>query len=278
MANIRRTSANQSNMTDLRSDRHAVMRKRKKRKTARIIFSVIIPLVVTLGVLIYLGFFFFKVENVLVYGSGFYGEDQVRQAGGIENGEKLFLFNRKAAAEKIEEELPYAASVKIKIVLPATFSVTMSDAVPTSAQKIDGKLFLLDKNLKVLEAQEPYDVAIPVVGGAELLNPPEEGKKLDYKDKQINKIHVDILEALADNNLLGEAKYIDLSDKMALKVQIGRRFVLMLYSGDDLKGKLGFAKSVIEKLEPNDRGYIEIPNIKKSSFIPAGDEIFIYEY
>lgn len=88
----------------------------------RLVTVVAVVLALTLGMAI-----FFKVEVVTVSGMEKYTAWEVREASGIQDGENLLTLNKAKAGGKITTALPYVDTVKIRIKLPDTVNIEITE-------------------------------------------------------------------------------------------------------------------------------------------------------
>ena len=77
-----------------------------------------------------------------------------------------------------------------------------------------------------------------------------------------------LLPLLADKEMLSQVQKIDLSDPTLLTLRYLDRFDVTLLRNADLNYKLEYLLAVVERLEVNEKGRIDMTQEDKASFIP----------
>ena len=114
----------------------------------RLVTVVAVVLALTLGMAI-----FFKVEVVTVSGMEKYTAWDVREASGIQDGENLLILNKAKAGGKITTALPYVDTVKIRIKLPDTVNIEITELdVVYAIEDSAAGWWLMDANGALVES------------------------------------------------------------------------------------------------------------------------------
>lgn len=250
-----------------------LMARKKKRKRRRAAVLILVPLLVLSLMFYYLLNYFFRVTEVVVEGDSRYTTEEIEAASKVVTGDKLVMLSKKEVCKNITSALPYAGEVMIHRSLPSTLKIKVKDTYPIAMIEAGDVCYLIDQNQKVLEIVDSNaKLAIPRIRDTGIAEEPALGKNLAFSDQIVRKIHIDILQVLADNKMLEQVEYIDLSDRLSLKIQYDHRIIIDLGDYLSLEEKISFAKTIItDKLEPADRGRLNVFSAKKSNFLPQDD-------
>ena len=124
-------------------------KKNKLRKTLSWIGAILV--IIAIGAILCLTVFF-QINNITSSGSKIYPKDKIISQCIIQKGKNLFTIDTEAAAQRIEENLPYVYKAEIKRKLPDTIEIIITDAKPSYSLLCDDNTYiLLDDNFKVLE-------------------------------------------------------------------------------------------------------------------------------
>lgn len=149
MADKRRGRAAAKSREELRQEKRQALEKQKRRRNAVLVIALVAAIVVAAVILSLTVFFNISAVEVDVSQSQ-YTAEQVRKAGGIEEGDNLFLMNRADVAEEIGHKLPYAGEVTVKRKLPSKVRIYVEDSSIANAVKYNDEYVLLNENYKVL--------------------------------------------------------------------------------------------------------------------------------
>ena len=201
---------------------------------------------------------FFKVDTITVTGNSRYTANQIIEASGIETGDNMFFLNKYHASERITAALPYVETVRISRQLPDTLVVTVTECTAPAAVSQDGKLWLLSGDGKIVDAKTGDGKQYAVVEGLTLLEPQVGADLL-----------LTLLGLLRDKNMLGDVQTIDLSDTASVVMRYLDRFDVTFRWDADFDYKLDYLLAVVERLEVNEKGAIDMTQEGKASFIPG---------
>ena len=203
---------------------------------------------------------FFKVDTLEVQGNERYTDEEILDIAGIEHGQNLFLLDRHAIADQITGQLPYIQSVKIRRDLPDTIVVEVSEAQAVAAVMADGEAWLISPSGRVVEQMDAAQAeGYAVISGCTLLAP-SVGTRLalatEYAAQQQSLL--DLLSALEAAGLTEQVQAIRLDDLSMLVMEYAGRFSVELPYGADYERKLRALVQVVEQLETNQAGVIQM--------------------
>lgn len=241
--------------------------------------AVVVAFVVGLSI-------FFKVRHIRVSGADVYTAWAVEEASGIKEGDNLLTFSRARAGALIKANLPYVKNVSFGIKLPDTVNIIIEEEdVVYAIKDQDEQWWLINSSGRVVEqakkgaasnytqivgvaldhplkdqaamavealtvAQEPGAdptaettepvVAPPTVSGAQRLN-----------------IALQILRALEDNDIVGNAASINVSQIQGITLWYGTRYQVNLGDSANLEYKIACMNSVIMNMQEYQSGVLD---------------------
>jgi hypothetical protein len=134
----------------------------------------------------------------------------------------------------------------------------------------DGKLWLLSGDGKIVDAKTGDGKQYAVVEGLTLLEP-QVGADLQVPEEQqpSARLLLTLLGLLRDKDMLGDVQTIDLSDTASVVMRYLDRFDVTFRWDADFDYKLDYLLAVVERLEVNEKGAIDMTQEGKASFIPG---------
>ena len=250
-------------------------RKRSKynRKRARGRFSFLYKLltfVVICGAICVALTLFFKIETISVSGNVRYRQEEIAEASGIQVGDNMFLMNKFNAAEKITAKLPYIESVQIRRQVPSTLQIQVAECTSPIAIKQDGSIWLINGTGKIVDqlgisAWENY----PQLTGLRLADPAiGQPVAVEAEAENIRAQLFTLLHQLEQKEMLTDTQAIHLEDTAVITLRYLNRFDVIFNYGADFDYKLDYLRAVVERLEVNENGSIDMTQNDKASFIP----------
>ncbi len=247
--------------------------RRRNRRSNRGRFSFLYRLltfVVICGAIVAALALFFKVEKIQVEGVERYTAEEVVAASGVSEGDNLFLMDKYEVAARIHGALNYVETVQISRHLPSTLRITVTECRCTVAVEQEEVAFLISGSGKIVDAVAGDETgAYALVTGLTLDNP-KLGKTIqaDKDNEKACRTLLELLERLSDKDMLQDVQAIHLEDASRITVRYLDRFNVIIPWDADLNYKLNYLLAVVEKLEDNERGTINMTQDQKVSFIP----------
>lgn len=214
---------------------------------------------------------FFKIEDIEISGSSRYTNQQITAAAEVRVGDNLFFLNKYDAAARIRRQLPYVETVQFRRVLPNKLVVHVTECQDPVAIKQDGTVYLLcDKGTivdTVIAAKWSQYIQIE---GLTLLDPQvgAEARAAATQQSVLERL-LTILTLLDDKGMLHQVQVIDLSDAARITIRYTDRFDVQFLWDADFDYKLDYLAAVVDKLEDNEKGTIDMTQEGKASFIPS---------
>ena len=211
---------------------------------------------------------FFKVESVEVTGNSRYSAQEIQDACGVSLGDNLYLLSKPDMVQRLHQQLPYIDEVRITRQLPNTLCVQVTEFSTVYAVEQEGTVWLLTSGGKIVEtAAERGDV--PLIDGCELLAPSLSGDvsfALELQNRQESLFA--LLTALESAELTGDVRAIHLGDPTVLSMDYTERFTVEMPYGADYPRLLRYLTLVIDKLETNLTGVIDLTRDGEPHFRP----------
>ena len=203
---------------------------------------------------------FFRVGTVVVTGQERYTAEEVREASGVAEGDNLILLNKHTVAHQLVEKLPYIEEVHPYRRLPDTLIIEAKECGEPLAVLQDGFAWLVSPGGKIVEQRSASQAGdYPVISGCQLLAPTvgtPMALATEYAAQQQSLL--DLLDALEQAGMMDQVEGIRLDDLSVLVMEYGGRFTVEMPYGADYPRKLRALQSVIDKLETNQTGTVEL--------------------
>ena len=213
---------------------------------------------------------FFRIRTIEVSGNSRYTSDEIIAAAQVKTGDNLFLMNKFNAAERIRRTLPYIETVQFRRMLPDGLSIVVTECADPAAVVQDGKAYLLCDTGNIVDEMAASAVRdrIQIVGLT--LVAPQVGTQATAAEGQELMLErlLELLKALDSRSMAADVSEIDMSDASQLTLRYLDRFDVCFPWDADYAYKLDYLLAVVEKLEVNETGTINMMQDGKARFIP----------
>ena len=233
----------------------------RKRRRGRFGFLYkVLSMLVICGAIVAALTLFFRVNTIVVTGQERYTQDQIIEASGVGMDDNLFLLNKYAVAGNIRTALPYVDEIRINRKLPDTLLIEIKECGTPMAVVQDGFAWLVSPSGRVVEQLDAVQAeGYAVISGCTLLAP-SVGTRLalatEYAAQQQSLL--DLMAALEAAGLTEQVQAIRLDDLSMLVMEYAGRFSVELPYGADYERKLRALVQVVEQLETNQTGTIQM--------------------
>lgn len=203
---------------------------------------------------------FFRVETIRVEGEEHYSEQEILQASGLKKGDNMYLLNKAKAADRVTGTLPYVRNVRIYRELPSTIIVEIRESPVAGILITAAGDWVLNAEGKIMEARDPgteYESA--VIDGVNLKDPIV-GKKAETAEDESYRFGemLRLLQELESKGLLDKVQAIHLGESDMMTMEYADRFTVCLPWDGDYEYKLRGLEAVIDELEINETGTIDM--------------------
>lgn len=243
----------------------------------RLIVQLITVTAVVLAIVMGLSVFF-RVETITVTGADTYSAWAVREASGISEGDKLLTFSKIRAASQIMANLPYVKGVRIGIKLPDTVNIMIEEeSVVYAIKSSDGQWWMMDSDGRVVEQANNAKAATATqVLGVTLEAPTvnEKGVATEVTPSETNELGelipvtttgaqrltaaLQILKALENNDIVGEAASVDVTSTEDIILWYGTRYQVNLGDTSRLDYKVDCMNDAILQMSDYQSGVLDI--------------------
>lgn len=220
---------------------------------------------------------FFKVKTITVAGAETYSTWAVQEASGIKEGDNLLTFSKTRARAKILANMAYVDSVRIGIKLPDTVIIYVEELdVAYAIKSSDGDWWLMNSSGKVVEQitqrqAENYtqvlgvtlDSPQPTRQGIAMELPAETSESGELIPVTVTGAQrlasaLEILKALEDNDIVGDAKSVDVTQLNEILLWYGSRYEVHLGDNTKLDYKIACMNDAILQMSDYQTGILDI--------------------
>lgn len=250
--------------------RHRTRHTRRRRRGSFAVFYRLLAFVVICVAIALALTLFFRINTISVSGNSRYSAEEITSAAQIKEGDNLFLLNKYDAAARIRAALPYVETVQFRRTLPDSLSIIVTECTSPAAIVQDGTAYLLCAQGMIVDALSPAAAGKqPQVTGLTLVDPAV-GQTAVADETQVLTLEqlLTLLEALQERDMTGDVQRIDLTDASQVKLRYLERFDVCFARDADYGYRLDYLLAVVEKLEVNEKGTINMMEDGKARFIP----------
>lgn len=245
-----------------------VKRRKKRNKyffyTFLVIFFVAIASILSMTV-------FFNISDIAVTGNSYYTTQQIKLASTLEEGQNLFRLNKFEIIKQLKKELPYLSDVVIDRHLPVGIEIIVTETKAFMCVETDTGTFLLDENLKVLEAVDTPPEALPHIVGLKGVTAAV-GEYLTGEGTPFENLS---RLAPAIKTEIGNVTDIDLSTSYDINFEFDGRITVKLGTLEKLTDKLALVRYVLDENQSNEFAIIDVSNGTRAyyrSVVPEKEE------
>jgi len=221
---------------------------------------------------------FFKVETITVAGAEVYSAWAIREASGISEGDNLLTFSHARAGAQIKANLPYVKTVRFGIKLPDTVNIIIEEEdVVYAIKDTNSQWWLINSDGHVVEQSNSGKAAnytqilgvnldTPVANqqGVAAESAPTETQPdgtpvpVTVTGAQRFSAALQILKALEENDVVGDAASVDVSRTEDIVLWYGTRYQVNLGDNTRLPYKIACMNDVILQMSDYQSGILDI--------------------
>lgn len=232
---------------------------RKRRRGSFGFLYKVLSMLVICGAIVAALTLFFRVNTIVVTGQERYTQDQIIEASSVGMGDNLFLLNKYAVAGNIRTALPYVDEIRINRKLPDTLLIEIKECGTPMAVVQDGFAWLVSPSGRVVEQLDAVQAeGYAVISGCTLLAPSVGTRLALATEYAAQQSLLDLMAALEAAGLTEQVQAIRLDDLSMLVMEYAGRFSVELPYGADYERKLRALVQVVEQLETNQTGTIQM--------------------
>jgi len=213
--------------------------------------------------------FFFRLDQITVTGMSRYTEQEVLDASGLQLGGNLYFINKFEVKKTMFARLPYVEEIRINRRLPDTLLIEVRECTADAAVKDGDGYWLISSGGKLLEHTPSLAAPCPVIEGGALTEPEAAAQAVfDEEIAYRAGVAMTLLREAKQRGMLDKIVTVDLSDDTALNMAYLYRFTVRIPWTADVGYKLETLDTVVNYLEKNETGRIDLMTEGKASFIP----------
>ena len=212
---------------------------------------------------------FFRIETILVEGNQRYAEQEIIEAAGLRLGGNLYLMNKYDHAQAIFRDLPYVESASINRKLPDTLVIEVRECTAAASVPAEDGAWLMSLSGKLLEKSAAVPEGCIKVTGCSLFEPELSGEAAFDADSGYKMSALrSLLRTAEEKRIRTNIRSVELGDDTCLQFTYADRFSVKLPWTADIGYKLESLATVVDYLEENESGTINLMTDGKASFIP----------
>lgn len=242
-------------------------RRNERKRKRRTVFYVFLFLAISMVFLAVCAAAFLKVETISINGSEKYSYEQIREVVAIVEGENIYAFNSTEIENSILKAFPYINSVEVRRDLPTTVEINIVEEIPYFSAELAGDTYVMSADLKVLEKREVVDGGISDLTVLSLNNVRQcvVGNKLAFvNERTLNDVNL-LYECFVENYIDDKITSVDVRSRFDMYVNYEDRFEIYIGDIEDIDIKIRFLVAIIEELEENATGTIDVSNPHEAS-------------
>ncbi len=229
---------------------------------------------------------FFRVGTVEIAGAEKYTPHMIQKASGVEEGDALLTVSEARVASRIHSKLPYVDRVKVRVHLPDTVRIELTELQVTYAiADAAGQWWLISSDGRAVEpiTEDKAQTYTRVTGLR--IQKPEQGsgvtalaesegetaKTQQEADEHLQTLKT-LLAALEAESIIGQVEQIDASDREDLRLHYPSLLTVRLGGGERMEHKVRYMAAALEQLAESTGGLLDISleYTENAVFTPAG--------
>ena len=225
---------------------------REVRKKAMVIALVVIGIcLISLFTPIY------NVDEFITEGTEVTDRETLIKASGINYGDSIFKADLSLARERLSK-VAFVDSVKVRRVFPNKIKIVVKESSEVAYISFVGNLVGIDEKGKILEIkQKDKEAQKPVIYGLSIQNI-EIGSYIEISDDEKKNLIFEILFQIKENKIGDKIRSIDINDSKDIFMVLKSNTLVKLGENENIKYKIAFLKSIIEKIGNDTGGTIDI--------------------
>ena len=210
----------------------------------------------------------FKINKIVVEGNNYYDDEAVLQMAGIAAGDELFGWDMQKSCNAIIAAYPYASDVYVSIEF-FTVKIEIVERPTVMYAEYQDQYFSFDRDLRVLEIKTDGEEAFSPFLRVKLpmLSSIQRGYFVQF-DSSVSDVSYlnQLLDILANRNLLEDVTYIDFSERFSLSFVLANSLKVEIGTLNDVDNKLTLLSEELKQNPINHNIYesIDVSNTSKT--------------
>ncbi len=244
----------------------SIEKQQKRKKLKRTLFYLV--LIVAFCAIFFTLWFtvLFKVRNIEVEGNSRYTADEIIKASGITEGENIYGIDKADIENRLKNRLVYVDSVEIDRNLPSTVNIKLVEKRPVLYSNLYGDNYLVTDDLSVIERNNDTATDGLILLEAGDVKRCFAGETLEYCDSRMADCVKTMYTVLENYGLADEITSFTMKNRFDISVCYDNRIDIYFGTMDNIDVKVRFFVGILEHLYADDKGKLDISNIKEASF------------
>ncbi len=211
----------------------------------------------------------FAVKEIKAEGASHFTTSELCELIGLSTGDNLFLFS-KSRAEKTLEESAYIADAKLSAKLPDTMVIQVKERKVRGYVPYMGSYLYIDEEGRVLEVQNVYHEALPLVKGLSFSSFTE-GEIIPVENPEALDVVLRISQMMEKYELLDLVVEIDVSNPEDIYAYVNQ---VQIHLGNMENGdmKIKYMAEIMKTIPKEDRGILDLSALDN----PKANVVFQY--
>lgn len=211
----------------------------------------------------------FSVKHIEAEGAKHFTTTELCEQIGLNTGDHLLFFGKGKAEKKLEES-PYIAKAELSAKLPDTMVIQVKERKVRGYVPYMGSYLYIDEEGRVLEVQEAYHDALPLVKGLSF-HSFTEGEIIPVENPEALEVVLQISQMMEKYELLDLVVEIDVSDPKDIDAYVNQ---VQIHLGNMENGdmKIKYMAEIMKTIPKEDRGILDLSALDD----PKANVVFRY--
>ncbi len=242
-------------------------RRNEQKKSRRTAFYVFLFVAISLIFLTVCVVVFLNVKSIKISGNEKYTDEEINALVPISVGDNMFSFDADKIEAEIQRVLPYVGKVEVKRDLPNTIEVKITEEKAFFATEMAGDTYLVSSGLKVLERVPDTK---PETTGLTILKLSNVracivGQPIEFVNSRTFDAIISLYQNFEANFIEDKIVSIDVESRFDIYANYDNRFKVYFGDTDDIDIKVRFLIAVIDELEPDATGVINVSDPREAA-------------
>ncbi len=208
----------------------------------------------------------FAVKSITVEGNSVLNAEDIVKVSGIKTGDNVFRINTSEAKEKIKS-LGYVESALIKRKFPSKIVIEVKECSEDAYVLFAGNYIGVDSEFKVISVLKASEKNAdkPVISGMALKKFDKGAPLVAAKDSKLNATKK-LVALLKSEKFLSKTEKIKITDANKISMTLDTGTVVSLGNSDKLDYKLSYLKEVLENLDNQRGGEIDMSDTENVNY------------
>ncbi len=212
--------------------------------------------------------YLFKINSIEYIGLEYYTAEELSEAFGVKEGDRLFVYSKKEKETLLLEKFPYLSECEIKRTVPDKITVTVKERESIMYTYVSQKYVVFDKDMVVVELRENTPEGLLKVEFKDgMLLKCILGQEIVFDDEKTGVAIYKVYQSLSSSEHFEKVLCLNVKSRFDFYLNYADKYDVYLGDSNDCDSKLLFLGGIIKKLYEEDSGKIDISDYKKGSFI-----------